>query len=159
MSIKAQLIVAVALFAGAACEDVNRPAETTEFGINDTRFSVPSRVVRSVRDGESGFIRINDPHTPIEIVYDAKLQGNTDRRGYALLFSVNDGDYPRVDYYRTTSGMPVICRNSANAATRTCGSAVEFEGSTWTVLLPPKRIGDADAFRRRAENLLRDFSR
>ena len=38
-----------------------------------------------------------------------------------------------------------------------CGTPLDFEGATWTVLIPEARIGEADALRRRAEALLRSY--
>lgn len=150
---------AIVLVAGAAaCGDADRSAEVIQFSVGETEFSVPSKMLRSSRDGRAGFIRISDPETPIEIVYDLRLQHKTDKEGYPLLFSVNDGDYPGLEYSETAVSAPVICRVSAAAATRRCGSPVQFQYSTWAVLFPVARVQEADDFRRDAEILLQNFS-
>src|SRR5690606_1008939 len=110
--------------------------------IKDTQFSVPSEVMRSAREGEAGFIRINDPETAIEIVYDPQHQQKVDGRGYPVLFSVNDGEYPNLVYRRAAAGTPVVCRVSAAPPSRKCGAPVEFKGSTWTVLFPEPRVAE-----------------
>ena len=145
------------VFGTAACNG-DRSPEMTQFSIKGTQFSVPSEEVRSARDGREGFVRINDPDTAIEIVYDPQLQQGTDARGYPLLFSVSDGDYPNLVYRRTPDGAPVVCRVAAAPPSRKCGSPIEFEGSTWAVLFPEPRVGEAEAFWRRAEAVLENFS-
>lgn len=147
-----------ALLAGcAACGDADRP-EMTEFSIDEASFSVPSEMIRSARDGREGFVRINDTESAIEVVYDPQLQQKSDARGYPVLFSVNDGDYPDLVYRRTAEGAPVVCRITAAAPSRKCGSPLRFKGSIWAVLFPGPRVAEAEAFRRRAEAVLERFS-
>lgn len=158
LSIINRVAAVMLAFGSAACDDADRSPEMIQFKIKDARFSVPSEAVRSVRDRPSGFIRINDPETPIELVYDQQLQQKSDERGYPVLFSVNDGDYPRIAYLRAPDGAPIVCRVAAAAPYGGCGSPIEFKGSTWAVLFPVGRVGEAEAFRRRAETVLQNFS-
>jgi hypothetical protein len=153
-----RMAAAMLAFGAAACGDGDGSPKMTEFKIKNAHFSVPSEVMRSAREGETGFIRINDPETAIEIVYDPQHQQKTDGRGYPVLFSVNDGDYPNLVYRRSPTGTPVVCRISAAAPSRKCGAPVEFKGSTWAVLFPGPRVAEADIFRRRAESVLQNYS-
>ncbi|WP_129790429.1 hypothetical protein [Sphingosinicella sp. CPCC 101087] len=130
----------------------------THFQIDGTHFAVPSRRVVSINRDPPGFVRIKDSVSPVEIVYHSSLQGKTDPHGAPVLFSINDGAYPRIVYGRTVGGALVVCRVALAAPVGGCASAVEFEGSVWTVLFPEGRVGEADAFRRRAEALLRTFA-
>lgn len=157
MSIISRMAAAMLVFGAAACGNEGSP-KMTEFRIKEARFSVPSEVLRAARDGRTGFVRINDPDTPIEIVYDPQLQHKVDGRGYPVLFSVNDGDYPDLVYSRAAAGTPVVCRVSAAPPSRKCGAPVEFKGSTWAVLFPEPRVAEAELFRRRAETVLQGYS-
>jgi hypothetical protein len=152
------MAAAMLVFGTAACGDGAGSPKMTEFRIKDAQFSVPSEVMRSAREGETGFVHINDPDTPIEIVYDPQLQQKVDGRGYPVLFSVNDGEYPNLVYRRAAAGTPVVCRVSAAPPSRKCGAPVEFKGSTWAVLFPEPRVAEAEIFRRRAESVLEGYS-
>jgi hypothetical protein len=153
-----RMAAAMLVFGAAACGDGAGSPKMTEFRIKDAQFSVPSKVLRAARDGRAGFVRINDPDTPIEIVYDPQLQRKVDERGYPVLFSVNDGEYPNLVYRRAAAGTPVVCRVSAAPPSRKCGAPVEFKGSTWAVLFPEPRVAEAEIFRRRAESVLEGYS-
>ena len=146
----------------AACGDAREADGTpkvTRFRVDETHFAVPAANVRSISQEPPGFVRINDPDSPIEIAFHADLQGKTDGRGAPLLLSVNDGDYPQIVYRRTARGTLVVCRIAVAAPNAGCGVPVSFGGGTWTVSFPEQRVAEADALRHRAEQLLRSYSR
>jgi hypothetical protein len=64
MPIISRMAAAMLVFGAAACGDGTGSPKMTEFRIKDAQFSVPSEVMRSAREGETGFVRINDPDTP-----------------------------------------------------------------------------------------------
>ena len=145
----------------AACGDAREADGTpksTRFRVDETRFAVPAANIRSISQEPPGFVRINDPDSPIEIAFHADLQGKTDGRGAPILLSVNDGDYPQIIHRRTARGTLVVCRIGVSAPNAGCGVPVSFRGGTWTVLFPEQRIAEADALRRRAEQLLLSYS-
>lgn len=144
----------------AACGKPEAQIEEQErFAVGGHSFSVPARHVRSIKRDSPGFVRINDPDSPLELIFDARLQGRTDQAGAPLLFGVNDGEYPRLSYWRTRAGARVVCREAVAAPRGGCGTAVETGGATWTVLFPQGRMGEADAMRRRAKALLERYRR
>lgn len=133
--------------------------EVTRFRIGDTRYAVPAYQVHSIKRDPPGFIRIHDPESPLELVFDARLQGRTDPQGVPLLFSVNDGNYPRISRWRTKEGEPVACREAAASPRGGCGTPLRHRGATWSVLFPRGRMGQADRLRARAEHLLDRYRR
>ena len=147
--------IAAACLALAGCE--NR--DVTWFRIAGNEYAVPAKHVRSIRREPPAFIRINDPDSPIELVFDAGLAGRTDRRGAPSLFSINDGDYPRLVYRRTPEGALVVCRVATAAPRGGCGTVFQDDGANWTVLFSDKRLGEADALRGRARAVLAGYRR
>ena len=51
----------------------------------------------------------------------------------------------------------MVCRTGAVAPHGGCATALPFEGSTWTLLVPEPSLGEADVLRNRAEALLRAY--
>lgn len=151
-------LLALGVVACGDGRDASGAPKMTRFRVDGTRFAVPAANVRSISQEPPGFVRINDPDSPIEIAFHAGLQGKTDGRGAPLLLSVNDGAYPQIVYRRTARGTLVVCRTGVSAPNAGCGVPVSFRGATWTVLFPEQRAAEADALRRRAEQLLLSHS-
>lgn len=147
--------VAAACLALAGCAD----SEITWFRVAGNEYAVPTKHVRSIRREPPGFIRINDPDSPIELVFDARLAGRTDRRGAPLLFSINERDHPRLVYRRTPEGALVVCRVATAAPRGGCGTLFRDDGAAWAVLFSDTRLGEADALRRRARSVLAGYRR
>ncbi|MEW9856656.1 hypothetical protein [Novosphingobium sp. M1R2S20] len=150
-------IVPLILMSGTGCSKSAEEADLVWFTLNGVSFEVPSHMIRSVRYKTPGFVRINDSDGPIEIAFDAQLQGRTDRYGAPLLFSINDGEYPGIAHGRSAGGALVVCRFAATAVLAVCGSQIQFGGADWTVLFPTGQVAEADKFRQRAIALLQRF--
>ena len=148
-------LVAAACLALAGCER----NDTTWFRVAGNEYAVPTKHVRSVRRDPPGFIRINDPDSPIELVFDAGLAGRTDRRGAPMLFSINDGEAPRLAYRRTPEGTLVVCRVATAAPRGGCGMLFHDGDAAWTILFSDRRLGQAGELQRRARAVLAGYRR
>ena len=154
--IRALATIALVAAAIGGCGGGGRDGQAekaTRFRIGDTAFAVPPAYVQSIKREPPGFVRIKDSDSPIELVFDARLQRRADRRGVPLLFSINDG-YAHVAYRGTPAGAVVVCRTGAVAPHGGCATPLPFDGAIWTLLVPEPRLGEADALRARAEALL-----
>lgn len=144
----------LACVAAAGCGEGGRGEQPVRFRIADETYSVPSRQILSIKREPPGFVRIKDPDSPVELVFDARLQGRTDEAGVPLLFSINDGNYPRVSRWKTKEGALIVCREAAARPRGGCGTPVRYGGATWSVIFPERSLGQAATMQDRAAELL-----
>lgn len=133
--------------------------ELTQFQAGGARYAIPSQHVHAIRQEEPKFVRISDPETGIELVYDARAEGRTGPRGEPLLFSVNDEEYARITYWKTEEGALVVCHEGMAFPHVKCGAPLQDDDASWAILFPLERREEADQLRRRAKGLLELYRR
>lgn len=118
-------------------------AKLTRFTLGSQDYAVPKEHIPAIRlGGDKSFIKIKVPGFPAEIVYDAQSAGLTDKIGAPQIFSINDRDYPSLQYSDRRDGQ-VVCR-SGMAAQTGCGTKFAHAGSEWTLLFPHAKRLQAD---------------
>ena len=132
--------------------------EHVERLVTGTRtYTIPlEHVSRATREPHT-FMRIKRPDQPFDLVYDSRSQGLTDPAGAPVVFSINDGASPGVEYRRSSAGM-VICRRAANPR-GACGMQLKHGANEWSLLFPDSRTNEAEQFARTAMPILDQYSR
>lgn len=132
--------------------------ETRTLEIHGRTYSIPAEYIPSYRtEAGNSFVRLKVPGFPAEIVLDEGSLGKTDENGAPQIFSINDRDYPGIDYFERGDGWPVICRSGMRAQSG-CGTLFEYAGTRWMLLLPNSQRDNAKALVEKAQQLLDGFS-
>lgn len=118
-------------------------------------YVVPPSALSSLTPGPPAFVRIRPPGKAFEIVHDARAAGRRDPAGMPHIFSVNDNGPHEIRYDR--KGRYLIACRRAGAPFGGCGTWIDHDGTTWSVLFPESRIADAEKFAREATLLLRKY--
>lgn len=151
-------MVRIALFAAAltllqACTEVP-PVQRTEVG--GATYEFPREHVRSSVSEPHQFVRVSDPATGYELVFDSRIAGERHPTGYPIVFSVTDG--PRgasrnLKFIASDAGR-VVCR-SAPDPYGGCGLRIEDGDVQWSLLFPKSRLPEARQLREQAEQELK----
>jgi hypothetical protein len=120
-------------------------------------YVIPSGQVTKVTREPHTFIRVTDEDIPFELVFDSRLQGKSDPNGAPVVFSINDGNFPGVQYHQTGVGM-MVCRRAANAR-GACGYQLLNGENEWSLIIPRGRLGEADQMAKDASSLLESYTR
>jgi hypothetical protein len=120
-------------------------------------YIIPSGQVTTVTREPHTFIRVTDQSLPYELIYDSRLQGKRDRSGAPVVFSINDGERPGVQYHQTEVGT-IICRRAPNARGG-CGYQLQHGENEWSLLIPTGRLDEADRLAAHASSLLQRYTR
>lgn len=141
----------------AARTETPEPSPTLEmqsFVMGDRRYAIPAEYIAAMRiGGEDSFVRIRIPDFPAEIVVDENSSGKTDEAGAPQIFSINDKEYPRLEYSRRDDEEAIVCRVGM-ASQSGCGTLFEFGGMRWTLLFPLGMEDRADDLVGEAQELL-----
>jgi hypothetical protein len=116
--------------------------------IGEAKYAVPDRHIRSLTRKPHQFVRINRPDSSFELVYDSRTAARRDRRGWPIIFSLNDERAPNVHRY-SNEDLMVVCRQAVNPEGG-CGLKVSHRGAEWTVLFPSDHLIAAGIIRERA---------
>lgn len=129
-------------------------ATMQKFEIGDRSYAIPEEYIPAIRiDSRNSFVRIKFPDFSAEIVADERSSGKTDKTGAPQIFSINDRDYPRIDYSERADQIKVICRIGMMAQSG-CGTLFEHAGTRWSLLFPLSRRDQADRLVEQAQDLL-----
>lgn len=123
----------------------NSPKTLQRFSYGGQSFTVPAQdisVIRTVK-GKT-FIRLKLPDHPADIVFDEASEGQISASGVPIIFSINDRDYPRIEYTMREGGSMVICRFGM-AAQSGCGTKFDHAGVELALLFPLSKLDDADS--------------
>lgn len=141
----------------AAKAETPEPSPTPEmqsFVMGDRRYTIPAEYITAIRiGGEDSFVRIRIPDFPAEIVVDENSSGKTDEAGAPQIFSINDKEYPRLEYSRRDNEEAIVCRVGM-ASQSGCGTLFEYGGMRWTLLFPLGMEGRTDNLVKEAKKLL-----
>lgn len=128
-----------------------------EFG--ERSYTLPAEYVPALRvEGAESFVRIKLPNFSAEIVVDERSSGKADETGAPRIFSINDRDYPGLDYTKRADGQVVICRKGM-AAQSGCGTLFQHAGTEWTLLFPRAKRGVVDDLVSQAVQLLNRYGK
>lgn len=97
------------------------------------------------------FIRLSPSGESFELVFDGRISGQMDRRGYRRIFSLGDGPLAGVAYRRTPAGT-VACHTGVAAIE--CGLALISGDDQWSLLFPASRKASVVEIAARARNYL-----
>ena len=112
--------------------------------IGDRKYEVPSAEVSMIRHEPSMFLRVRPSGKPFLLVHDQRSADARHPTGMPYIFAVNDGAGQDVVYGRRGRSI-VACRRASSPAGG-CGTWIEYGGTTWSVLFPEARAGEADKF-------------
>ena len=130
----------------AACGSSDTAGKMITLG--EARYAVPEAHVTSLSRKPHQFVRIKPPEASFELVYDSRTAGRSDRRGWPVIFSLNDERAPNVTRY-SSDDLMVVCRKAVNPEGG-CGLRVSHRGAEWTVLVPGDHLNAAGLIRQRA---------
>ena len=134
--------------------ETSRAVEILSFELGERSYAIPASYVRALRiGGDDSFVRIKVPDFPAEIVVDEKSSGKADKTGAPQIFSINDRDYPRLNYTKRDGDKAVVCRTGM-AAQSGCGTLFDHAGVEWTLLFPIGLRDRADELVEQSEQLL-----
>lgn len=139
------------LFMSVGCA----PETAEKLTAGNSTYKIPSRHVSTVTREPHTFVRIKHPKRPYDLIYDSRSQGVTDARGAPVIFSINDGQSPGIEYHRSPLGT-ITCRRAANPRGG-CGTKLRHGENEWSIVFPEGRRGEAEAFIRDAVFLLRQY--
>lgn len=145
------LVPIVVLFMSSGCG----PETVERLTAGNTVYAIPSRHVSTATREPHTFVRIKHPERPYDLIYDSRSQGVTDARGAPVIFSINDGRSPGIEYYRSRLGT-ITCRRAVNPRGG-CGTKLQHGGNEWSIVFPERRRGEAEAFIRDAVSLLQRY--
>ncbi|MFN3727835.1 MAG: hypothetical protein ACK4SZ_16205 [Allosphingosinicella sp.] len=123
-----RIALMAALLAGCS-----QPAEHS-LVIGSEHYAFPAAHVLSLETDDHLFIRLKPPETQFSLVHDSRTEGQRDPRGMPVIFSVSDGENPRLQY-REAGGQTMVCRVTANQRGG-CGLVLREGGATWAILVP-----------------------
>lgn len=145
---------AAAISAAPAAGDAGALA-IRQFRLQGHAYAVPAAHIQALRMQPDAFVRIKPPGTLFDLVYDSRSQAAVDRSGAPQVFSVNDGDYPEIDYFAGREG-PVVCRRAA-APRGGCGMRIRHGDADWSVLFPRGGLAAAGDIAREAQAALEAY--
>ena len=129
----------------ASCVDDKQHVTLVMDGV---AYVVPTAHVKSHTITPHQFIRIKEPDRPFELAYDDRLLQRTGPSGWPVIFSLNDGAAPNLEYLES-GGHKVVCRR-ASAPIGGCGFRLVHQGTQWSVLFPQERLPSVDEVRSNA---------
>lgn len=144
----AALLLPLFLLAAAACA----PEGHERLTAGERTYGIPSDHISTLTREPHTFVRIKHPERPYDLVFDSRTQGATDARGAPVIFSINDGKSPGIQYFRSGVGI-VTCRRAVNPRGG-CGIKLSHGRNEWSLIFPEKRVGEAESFVRDAAALL-----
>ncbi|NTZ42639.1 hypothetical protein G7A66_05975 [Altererythrobacter sp. SALINAS58] len=128
-----------------------------QFELAGQSYFVPASQVPAIRKGgEQSFVRLKHPDSSIVLVFDGKSNGLTDAAGAPRMFSINDGEYPNLQYQSGPEGT-IVCRPASSAQTG-CGMKVSHGSAEWTVLFPLSQLEEAPALTEQALEILDHYA-
>lgn len=131
--------------------------EFEQFALAGQSYSVPASQVAAIRKGgDQSFVRLKHPDSSIVLVFDGKSNGLTDAAGAPRMFSINDGEYPNLQYEPGPQGT-IVCRPASSAQTG-CGMKVSHGSTEWTVLFPLSQLEEAPALTEQALEILDHYA-
>lgn len=116
--------------------------------LGGVKYAVPKAHITSLSREPHQFVRIKPPETSFELIYDSRTARRSDRRGWPVIFSLNDERAPNV-YRYSSKDMMVVCRRAVNPEGG-CGLRVSHRGAEWAVLFPSDHLNAAGVIRQRA---------
>lgn len=141
------LALAAVLLLTAACE----PAGWSSFSARHSTYRFAAGDVVTKEIANRSFIRVAPPDEAFELVFDSRIDGQMDARGYRKLFSVSDYPLAGTSYRRTDAGV-VVCRTGVAAIE--CALPLASGGDQWSMLFPAGRKGEVVAMAARARDYL-----
>ena len=146
----------VLIFAGVlgAC------AEDTDYlsvAMDDVAYDVPTAHVQSYTREPHQFVRIKGPDHGFELAYDSRSTQRTAPNGWPVIFSLNDGRAPNVEYF-DAGGQKIVCRK-ASAPDGGCGFKLVDQGAQWSVLFPQERLESVADIQAEAASQLEAYRR
>lgn len=107
-------------------------------------YVVPARHVLSFRtdDDNHQFVRLKFDDFSAEMIFDSSSIDEYDRVGAPRVFSINDRDYPNLEYF-DRSDRVVVCRTGMAAQTG-CGTRFQHQGNDVALIFPVARKEQAD---------------
>lgn len=125
--------------------------------IDGAVYAVPESHVQSRADAPFRFVRIKPPDRPFELVFDSRSLKRTDRNGWPVIFSLNDGTAPNIDYAES-EGLRIVCTR-APAPGGGCGFKLSDHRTEWTVLFPQIHLPAAGRIQEDAASQLQAYRR
>lgn len=138
---------ALALLFAAACQ----PKGWENFSTRHASYRFAASDVVSKETANRRFIRLSPSGEPFELVFDSRIDGQMDRRGYRRIFSLGDGPLARVVYRPLPAGV-MVCQTRVAAIE--CGLSLTSSGDQWSMLFPASREGEVTAMAARAQGFL-----
>jgi len=137
------LALLATLMAVAACDQ----AEWTHFSARHSTYRFAATEVVAKEAANRSFIRVSPEGEPFQLLFDSRIDGQMDARGYRRLFPAGDSPLAGTTYRRTASGV-ISCRTGVAAIE--CGLPVVSGGDQWSMLFPAGRKDDVEALAARA---------
>lgn len=141
------LAVTAMLLAAAACDR----ADWTNFSARHATYRFASSEVVAKEAANRSFIRVSPDGEPFQLLFDSRIDGQMDARGYRRLFPAGDSPLAGTTYRRTAAGV-ISCRTGVAAIE--CGLPVVSGGDHWSMLFPAGRKGEVAAMAARARAYL-----
>ena len=138
----------------ASCVDDKQHVSLVKDGVV---YAVPTAHMISHTNTPHQFIRIKHPDRPFELAFDSRSAQRTAPNGWPVIFSLNDGTAPNVDYVES-AGHKVVCRR-APAPVGGCGFRMIVHAGDWSVLFPPDQLANIGAIRSQAARQLETYWR
>lgn len=141
------LVAAAVLLLAAACE----PAGWSSFSARHSTYRFAAGDVVAKEIANRSFIRVAPKGEAFELVFDSRIDGQMDARGYRKLFSGSNYPLAGTNYRRTDAGV-VVCRTGV--ASIECALPLASGGDQWSMLFPAGRKGEVAAMAGRARDYL-----
>lgn len=135
------------LMAVTGCEQ----AEWTGFSARHSTYRFAAAEVVATEAANRSFIRVSPQGEPFQLLFDSRIDGQMDARGYRRLFPAGDSPLAGTTYRRTASGV-ISCRTGVAAIE--CGLPVVSGGDQWSMLFPAGRKDEVAALATRARAYL-----
>lgn len=123
------------LMAVAACQQ----AEWTAFSARHSTYRFAASEVVAKEAANRSFIRVSPEGEPFQLLFDSRIDGQMDARGYRQLFPAGGSPLAGTTYRRTAAGV-ISCRTGVAAIE--CGLPVVSGGDQWSMLFPAGRKGE-----------------
>ena len=138
--------------------EVRRASKMKIFQYGSLTYVVPARHVLSFRtdDVKSLFVRLKFDDFPAEMIFDASSIDKSDRSGAPRIFSINDRDYPKLEYFDRNDRL-VVCRTGMAAQTG-CGTRFQHQGNDVALIFPVTKKEQANELVLKATQILDDYS-
>jgi len=138
--------------------EARRASKMKTFRYGSLTYVVPARHVLSFRadDVKGLFVRLKFDDFPAEMIFDASSIEKFDRSGAPKIFSINDRDYPKLEYFDRSDRL-VVCRTGMAAQTG-CGTRFQHQGNDIALIFPVTKKEQADELVLKAIQILDDYS-